>query len=115
RLHSQSHAGRCTCTDDISREQRHKFAYIRNQGSDVEDHVAGGTVLSNFAIHLQPHRQIARVGNLVRSHEEGSNWSKRICTFAFDPLTAAFQLKASFGVVIVQDESGDVFMSAIWC
>src|SRR6266566_3663000 len=55
RLHPESHACWRSCADHIPRKQGHEFADIRNQGGDVENHVAGRTVLAKLSIDLEPH------------------------------------------------------------
>src|SRR5277367_3466457 len=54
------------------------------------------------------------IGNLVASREKWPERSECIRAFPFYPLTAALELEASLGIIIVQDEPGDVLERAIF-
>ena len=64
--------------------------------------------LSGFPVDLEPHVQVVRVFDLVRSREKGTERSKGIATFSFYPLPAMLELKGPFAVVVVQGVSREV-------
>jgi hypothetical protein len=48
RLHSEPNPGGRAGADDVSGEQRHEFAHVRQERGNVEDHIGGGTVLASL-------------------------------------------------------------------
>ena len=114
RLHSQPNPSGSSGADHIARKQRHELGQIGNQGGDIKNHLRRGTVLPGCAIHLQPHFEIAGIGNLVASREKRAQRSKCVAALAFHPLPPALKLKTAFRIIVVQDVSGHVIEGFVY-
>ena len=64
RLHPHPNARRRAGGDDVARLKRHELAEIADQMRDPVDHGIGRAVLPGLAVHLQPHLQLLRVGDI---------------------------------------------------
>src|SRR5712691_9725604 len=88
-------------------KQSHEIADVADQGRDVEDHVRGRAPLPDLPVHLEPHAERARVGQLVPGGEERPERREGVGALAFHPLAAALELKAALRIVVVQRVAGD--------
>src|SRR5690606_6099609 len=88
----KAYAGRCSCRDNITWQQRHKLADITYQSRNLEDHVIRISILKKLSIYFQPQFQIIEISNFIFRNEVGSHWRKCVAAFSFYPLTIAFQL-----------------------
>src|SRR6516164_3197305 len=96
RLLAHSHTRRRTGGNDVAGIQSHELRNVMNKIAETENHSPTGSVLVAVPINLQPHLQILRIRNLITSDQPGTDRTKRVRRFSFDPLTAAFQLEHTF-------------------
>ena len=61
----------------------HELTGVTQQERNLEVKVGRVARLSGFPVDLEPHVQVVRVFDLVRSREEGTERSKGIATFSF--------------------------------
>src|SRR4029077_1194541 len=109
RLHSKAYACGRSRADHIARQQRHELADVGHQKRHGKNHFSGGTALAELHIHFQPHAEPIQAWKLVACRKKWPERSERVSALPFYPLAAALQLKTSFGIIVVQDESCNVF------
>jgi hypothetical protein len=65
--------------------------------------------LSEDAVYVRPHFQIAGVWNLITRRQKRSQRGERVCTLPLDPLSGTLQLKRALGIVVVQNVASHLF------
>ena len=83
RIHAHAHARRGPRRNDAARKQGHELTDVTQQERNLEVKVGRVARLSGFPVDLEPHVQVVRVFDLVRSREKGTERSKGIATFSF--------------------------------
>ena len=73
---------------------------MRDHGGHTKVHRAGASILIAVAVDLQIHGQVLWVSDLVARDKPRTDWAKRICGFAFDPLARAMDLKVPLGQIV---------------
>src|SRR5262249_6267935 len=71
----------------VARLQREAARAEREQLRDAEEHLRGRRVLHHLAVHPSAKRERLRVGDLLRSHDDGTYRAKRVEALAARPLT----------------------------
>ncbi len=78
------------------------------------DHGLGRAVLHGFAIDLEPHAKVLRVGNFVLRHQPWAGRAERVAGFALGPLTGALDLESTFRDVVQRAVARDVIKRIIF-
>src|SRR5207302_561807 len=90
RLARHADAGRRARENQIPRLERENLRKIADYRADREYHLSSVAVLHYFAVKAQADREFVRIRNLVRRHERGPGWGKRVESLAGHPLLAVF-------------------------
>src|SRR5216117_1461207 len=99
---AECYAGGGAGGDDVAGQERHELADITDERRHVEDELAGRAALLHFAVHLEPHREVVHVRNLVRRGEKRSQRREAVAALALHPLATALQLERPLGVIVVE-------------
>src|SRR5205807_8170332 len=83
-------AGRRARENPIPRMERENLRKIADYRADREYRLSRVAVLHYFAVKAQADREFVRIRNLVRRHERGPGWGKRVESLAGHPLLAVF-------------------------
>src|SRR5690606_5896084 len=87
RITASAHAFRGTGSDDVTGFQRDTGADVSDQVVHVEQHVLGVGALLGHTVQSQAQVQVVRIGQLVSSHDNGTERSVGVLAFGVDPLT----------------------------
>src|SRR4051812_45558198 len=97
RLDAHADAGRCSGGDHVAGMQAHELAEVADQEGRLEDHRAGRAVLAARAIHVEPHREIRRVADLVRRDQPWTERTEGVAALALVPLPTTLELEGALG------------------
>ena len=103
-------AGGSSGRDDVAGGEGKVAGQVGDQGGDGEQHLRRVHLLLDCIVHGQSQRQVLRVGNLVGSHEAGTQGSECIIAFREEPGQAFSDgplLLVPGGDVVEQCVSGD--------
>src|SRR5205814_5979533 len=112
RLHAQRHPGRCSGGNDVTREQRHVVAHVRDELRTGENHVPGIGGLPAFAVDVEPDVQHLGIRDLVGRDEPWSDRPEGVASLALVPL-GGLQLESTLGYVIHDRIAGDVIQGLV--
>src|SRR5882672_12835093 len=100
RLLTHTRPRRCTRGDDISGLKAHELTNVGDQERRPENHRARRAGLKALAIDVQPHIEVAGVGEFVCCNEPRANRAETIAALAFVPLPSSLQLKRPFRNIV---------------
>src|SRR5258708_1321647 len=107
-LHAEAHAGWGAGGDDVAGKERHELADVGNEVRAVEDHRARVAALALLAVHVEPHVERLRVGDLVGGDQPRPDGTEGVASLALVPLAAAPELEVALRDVVHDAITGDM-------
>src|SRR5690606_20827830 len=93
RLHTQPNTFRSSGRNDVSRQERHELAQIRDQMAYTENHIRGVGVLKFLSIHRKPQFKILRICHFIGGHQIRTHWCESVAALSFYPLPPPLELE----------------------